>query len=255
VNSNNKIMKRNSIILILLLLAGVTFGQIKKSVEIPVNKNGDTTRLYKWINELNGQLKINKIIFSEELFHLRFWQDGQAIDIWTVDNKTFQGKVTNFVWEYKSSFWNKKKPKTGKLFSNQNVLDAGQARTAYNLFLIDSIAILPSEEKNPGWSKESEGITYCFEISTPHSYTFKSFWTPTEKERLQEAKKILDFVKNINAYLNLSQFKTKFYDTLPAGSYSDGSMPLILIPEKIKPDFYYDYDYDNDYEDYYLDYF
>jgi len=247
-------MKRNFIILILLLLSSVAFGQIKKSVEIPVNQNGDTTLVYKWIHELHGQLKINNLIYSNELFHLRFWQDGQVIDIWTIDNKTFQGQVTNYLWAYKPNYCKKKKPKTGKLYSNQNLLDAGQARTAYNLFLIDSIAYLPSEEKTPGWSKGSEGIAYCFEISTPNSYTFKSFWTPSAKDSLYNAKNIQNFVKNINTYLNLAQFKTKFYDTLSGGSYSNGSMPLILIPEKIKPDFYYDYDYDYDYDDYYLDY-
>ncbi|HNW70080.1 MAG TPA: hypothetical protein PKI01_06740 [Bacteroidales bacterium] len=247
-------MKRFYLLLVLLFLTGFSYGQIKKSVEIPVNNNGDTTQLYKWITDIQVKLKMNRLRYSSDPVHFRFWQDGQAIDIWSVDNKTLHGQVTNYVWENKTTIWKKKKLKPGKLYSNQYALDGLQARTVYNLFLRDSIKNISSEEKNSGWSQGSEGNAYCFEISTPGSYTFKTFWAPTSLGNLKDATPIEEFVKNINTTANLQQFLAKFYDSLPGGSYTNGGAKTIVIPEKIFTDYYYDYDYDYEYDDYYLDY-
>lgn len=246
-------MKRYYILLALLFLTGITSGQ-KKSMEIPVNKNGDTTQLYKWTYDIQVKLKMNRLAYSSDPVHLRFWQNGQAIDIWSVDSKTLHGQVTNYLWVYKTPICKKKKPRPGKLYSNQYGLDGEQARAVYHLFLMDSIRNIPSEEKNPGWSQGSEGNAYCFEISTPDSYSFKTFWAPILLGNLKDAKTIEEFVKNINATANLQQFLAKFYDTLPGGNYTNGGSKIIVIPEKIVSDYYYDYDYDYEYDDYYLDY-
>lgn len=247
-------MKRCYILLILLFLTGITSGQIKKSIEIPVNNNSDTTQLYKWVTDIQVKLKMNRLIYSGDPVHLRFWQAGQAIDIWSVDSKTLHGQVTNYIWEYKTPICKKKKPKPGKLYSNQYALDGLQARTVYNLFLRDSIKNIPSEEKSPGWSQGGEGNAYCFELSTPDSYTFKTFWAPPLQGNLKDAKTIEEFVKNINTTANLQQLLAKFYETLPGGNYTNGSSKTIVIPEKIVTDYYYDYDYDYEYDDYYLEY-
>jgi hypothetical protein len=83
-------MKRNIIIIVLLLLGSMAIAQVKKSVDIPQNIKGDTTYWYKKCHDLHGKLKIKDLMYSTSTMHFRYWQDGQAVDLWTNDNKTYQ---------------------------------------------------------------------------------------------------------------------------------------------------------------------
>jgi len=62
------------------------YGQ-SKHISIPQYKNGDTTLWFKWQNERDDKLKLPHLISATDNFHFRFWTNGQAVDIWTNDNK------------------------------------------------------------------------------------------------------------------------------------------------------------------------
>lgn len=215
-----------------VLLTTFTYGQVKKTIDIQTYKNGDTTLWYKWHYELCGQLKINKLISSSDTFHFRFWQDGQALDIWTTDYKTFQGQVTNYIKKYNPNKWKKENPKPNKVIANKINLDTGQAREAYNLIIEYSILTIPTDEKIKGWSHGKDGIAYQIEISTTNSYVFRSYWMPAAQDSLVEAKKIQAFVDKINSQLKLRELYTKLIKTLPNGRYTNDGSGVKIISRK-----------------------
>jgi len=227
--------------MVFVLVSCIALGQVKKSVDIPVNIKGDTTSLYQWSFKLHGKLKLKDLTKTSEPFHFRFWQDGQAVDLWTTDNKTFQGLSTNYIWEYKP----RHSAKPSKIFTAQYRIDTALSRQAYKLFGKDSISGIPSEEKIKGWNQGLDGTFYLMEISSSNAYAFKSYWTPTAQKDLKEAGRIEGFIENLNKVLHLSVFSQKFQSTLRGGTYSDGGIWILAIPEKEN----FNQDYDNDLED------
>jgi hypothetical protein len=234
-------MKRNLITIVLLLLGGVVFGQIKKTVDIPITK-GDTSYNYKWSYNLHGKLKMKDLMQSTAPFHFRFWQDGQVVDLWTTDNKTWQGRVTDFIWEHKPAQPQKKKNKTARIYTMQSRLDTALARRAFGLIAKDSILQIPSEEMIKGWSQVLDGSLCIIEISSPGAYAFRSYNTPTEQKDLKEAKKIVRFAENLNKLINLPEYDRKFQGTLPGGYYSNGGAWVRFIEDKASINYYIDND-------------
>lgn len=206
-------------------------GQIKKQINIPIYKNGDTTLWYKWYHERDDKLKLQHVITSTDSIHFRFWSNGQAIDIWTKDYKEFKGSLTNYADAYESENIKKQKKKPSKTFFNQVSIDTSAARQSFEL--IKFIFKLPTDDSIKGWKQGCDGITYLFEISTPTYYAFKNYWTPTAQDStLIEARQIQTFVDKIAAKLNLHQEYEKFFASLKPGSYSNGSIVITTILTK-----------------------
>lgn len=224
-------MRTLTSILFICFLTVTTYGQ-SRYVSIPQNKNGDTTFWYKRQHEIDDKLKLPHLISATDNFHFRFWTNGQAVDIWTNDNKIFFGLLTNYTDSYEPYNMETKKRKPSTTYSNQVQLDSSSARQSYNL--IKAISSIPSEDSIKGWGSGCDGISYLFETSTPTYYSFKSYWTPTAQDsNLKEAKQIQQFVDDISALLNLRVEYDKFYATLKPGSYtSDHFMITTKLSEK-----------------------
>ena len=152
-----------------------TFGQSNKLISIPKNINGDTSSWYKWQLKDDDELKLLHLILDTNAFHFRFWNDGQVIDIWSVDNKSFRGVITNYTYKIESNNNNKKRNKQDKILSNQVQIDSSVARQTYEL--IKTISLIPSDDSIKGWGQGEDGNTYIFETSTTNSYSFKTYWT------------------------------------------------------------------------------
>jgi hypothetical protein len=208
------------------------YGQNNKTINVPRYKNGDTTLWYKWQHERDDKLKLTHLISSTDNFHFRLWTDGQAIDIWTDDNKTFFGLLTNFTDSYEPYDMKKQKSKPSTTFANQVQLDTSLARQSYNLIKV--ISSIPSQDSIKGWGLGFDGISYLFETSTPSYYSFKSYWTPNAQDtNLVEAKQIQKFVDEIYVLLNLRNEYDKFFATLKPGSYtSDHFIITTKLTEK-----------------------
>lgn len=178
-----------------MFFVNLTYCQVTKTIDVKIYKNGDTSLWYKWRTELGEKLQLDKLVNSTDSLHFRFWQDGQAVDIWTNDYKTFKGTVTNYLKKYSKISSCKENTKHQKVYTNKIPLDTLQAREAYNLIIEYSLFTIPSEEKIKEWTKGKDGVTYLIEISTVNSYTFKSFWEPASQKNIVEAKKIVAFCK------------------------------------------------------------
>lgn len=212
-------MKKVLQIILIFFLSVVTYGQSNKKLNIPIYINGDTISGFKWQLEKVDILKIPNLISSTDNFHFRFWTDGQVVDIWTQDFKTFFGTLTNYTYSYEPYDLKKQKRNPSTTFSNQVQLDTSIAKQSY--LFIKSINSIPTQDSIKNWGSGLDGITYLFETSTPTYYSFKSYWTPTAKStNLIEAKQIQEFVDQMYTLLNLNAEYDKFFATLKTGSYT-----------------------------------
>lgn len=213
-----KYLKRGLKILIFSLSINI-YGQNDKKILIPFSENGDTSYWYLNRYERYKKLNLTNIETNTDDFHFRLWLNGQIVEIWTQDNKTFFGALINYIDSNERFDIKKQKTNTYKTFSNQVQLDTSIARQTYILY--KTINSIPTEDSIIEWKSGLDGITYVFEISTPTFYSFKSYWTPSiQDSNLIEAKQIQKFIDEINQILNLDVEYDKFFSTLKPGCYT-----------------------------------
>jgi hypothetical protein len=205
------------------------YAQSGKEISIPLMKNGDTTYCWNWIDGLESDLDLPHLIDSKDSINFRFWMSGQAIDIWTPDNKTYYGKITNYTKSYESYNMEKQTQKASKTYYNQTLIDTALARKVAGLY--QSIIFVPSEDSIKGWSSGFDGVIYVFETSTSSNYSFKKYWTPAAQDStLKEARQIQAFVENIYAILGLENEYEKFFQTLAPGAYTYDDFRIMTKP-------------------------
>jgi hypothetical protein len=209
-------MKIFTYILFFCLIATATKSQDIKQIEIPKNKKGDTSLWFKWQNERIDKLKLPTLLNKNDESYLRVTIGGQIIDIWSYDNKTYQGIITNFADGDNSKSTRQWVKKDIKTFSNKVVIDTIIAKSIFKLQ--QQISSIPTEQLIKGWGIGNDGVEYIIETSNPKYYVFKTYWTPTVQDStLKEAKKIQDFIDKISVKLNLEKEYEYFFETLPPG--------------------------------------
>ena len=207
---------------LLCLTTCKSYGQIQKQLR------GDTTFWYSFESKKFEKLKLPELISSTDKFHFRFWADGQAVDIWTVDGVTFRGMVTSYTSSYQENVSTKKPEKDPQTFSKQVDLDTTTARKAFNL--TRQIEAIPTDKLIKNWVQGLDGIEYVIETSTPAIYSFKTYWTPSVQDfSLAEAKKIKSFVKNLDSLLDLGHKYHQFFATLKPGNYYTGDGTMVAM--------------------------
>jgi hypothetical protein len=224
------VLKNKLTLILLILIIKTVDGQINKRINIPKSENGDTTLWYKWQHERGNNLKLQYLLTSTDTFHFRFWTTGQAVDIWTTDYKVYNGLITNHTDSYEYDL-KKQERKPATTFSNQVEIDTISARQVFDL--VKAISKIPSQDSIRGWGTGLDGISYLFETSTPTTYSFKSYWTPTiQNNSIVEAKQIEAFVEKIYSILNLKLEYDKFFSTLKPGSYTTGFIIMTRLTDK-----------------------
>ena len=221
-------MKQTSLIICFQLCFIVLncFGQHTKAL------SGDTTFWYKLQLEKCEELKLPQLIPSTDNFHFRFWTDDQSVDIWTTDGKTFGGLVTSYLKLYQENNLKKSSKKQAGIFVQQVSLDTAVARKAF--YLTKHISAIPSDKFIRGWVQGFDGIEYIIETSTPTTYGFRTYWTPSAQDSsLTEVKTMLSFVKDLDSLLRLGNKFNHFFSTLKPGPYSyDGPMVMVKLTKK-----------------------
>jgi hypothetical protein len=219
-------MKKILLTLTFFCFALLSLGQIKKSVDIPLEQNGDTSNFYKWHIRLCSQLKIQKLITLNEPNHFRIWQDGQAIDIWTKDNKTYQGSITNYMIRFNPNKWKKGNHTHDKVFSNLVQLDTVQAHRIFDLIHIYMIESIPTDHKIKTWNHGLVGTTFIIENSTMAQYNFKEFTAIDLQKNIPEVKQIQQLLFNLSLDLKLQNLYKEFIGSLPNGTFTNGKIIL-----------------------------
>jgi hypothetical protein len=155
--------------------------------------------------------------------------------------------VTSYTNSYEADKTEKHREKPSKIFVKQVFLDTNTARKGFEL--TKSIAGIPTESAIKGWQQGFDGLEYMFETSTPSTYDFRTYWTPTAQlPTLLEAKRIQTFVVELDSLLGLSDKYRNFFATLKPGSYvGDG----LMVATKLTPKQSEYYKRTKPYRDYY----
>lgn len=191
------------------------FGQLNIQTNIPKGRNGDTTLWYNFRQKTADSLKLPRLVNCTESFYFRIWTNGQVLDFWLNENRTYCGLLTNYIYKFwpeieENSLKEKRPP---KILSDQVPLDTLLARKTINYF--KTISFIPSQDSIKGWGFGSDGVSYCFELLNSRYYSFKTYWTPTAQDStLIEAKKIQTFVDSVTLLNDLKTEYEKFFATL-----------------------------------------
>lgn len=220
-------MKQIIYILTFLTLGQLCFGQ-EKSFYVPTYGVGDTSLWFKWQQEKFKKCELKNLTKSTDTLHFRFASETQAVDIWTTNYLTFSGTLTNFTESYDSDQHKRKKPVKESFYCETKQLDTSKVRQVYCLFKSLTIFELPPQESIKDWIQGLDGITYFIECSTPTSYSFKNYWTPSIfKNKVEEAKRFYELTKELENLLGLRKSFNQFVHTLPKGTYTGGGLSLI----------------------------
>ena len=218
--------------IIYLLFAGSIFGQIK-IINIPTYKNyqnqTDTTLWFKWKYSLAEKLSLSNLQTSNDTFHFRFWTDIQALDIWTIDNSTYFGTVTNYAQRYDRKLYKKGIYQVDKVFSYKLNLDGSKARQIFHLLDTLNIVNIPTDAKIKGWQQGFDGTEYIIETSNKKQYDFKTYWTPSMfADTLIEAKQVQTLVDKLFKDFKIGSYYDKL--KLPEGNYKRNGIQGVKIP-------------------------
>jgi hypothetical protein len=197
--------------------------------------SGDTSFWRKFEYAKNPKLHLPDLILSTEKYHFRYWTDKQVVDIWTLDGLTFNGLITSYTNSYIEHSPEKKSQKASKTFYKQVYLDTSTAKKAYQL--IRHIETIPTDKSVKGWVQGFDGDEYIFETSTPSTYCFRQYWTPSVQDSsLMEARDIQNFLIEMDSTLKLHDQYKKFFSTLNPGNYigDGGTMTIKLTPVQIQ---------------------
>lgn len=206
--------------LLALLFAVDVYGQVK-FVSVPFYKSGDTSGHYKTQRKRIAQMKMRDPFVSKDSLLLRISSENWSVEIISTDLKTFAGRQYFFTKEVVPSGEQENK---GLLFKTKP-MSKSQALAVYEAFQKKSISSIPSENDIRGWSLGADGVSYLIEYSNPSTYSFKSYWEPSSSRyRLVEAAAVDDFVKEVEAKLELASSFLAFLNKLPAGTYHTGGI-------------------------------
>jgi hypothetical protein len=204
-------------ILILSSISIFANGQTKAESDTLVS-----TYEIKWKLELEKEIKLRNINQDSKVYHFRYWNDGQVVDIWKKSDSKITGSITNYTREYIEDNWRKKKkPKT---YYNKVKINIEIAKEALNFIHQSKINDLPTDRLIEGWEQGCDGISYSIELFSNGKYSMKSYWTPKAQDSLKEALLVQNFITTFEEMLNLKYLYNKFFDTLPVGCYNTGSI-------------------------------
>lgn len=186
---------------------------------------GDTAFWYKLKLKATDKLQLQHLAASQHTYHLRYWRETQLVEIYSVDGKSYDGFVTDYIETYNHNDWRKRKPT--KLYFHTTAIDPSIAREISQL--ANCIRRVPIQDSIAGWESGKDGSTYIFELSTLATYLFKEYWTPESYSTILEARQILEFTNKVEHLLELKWKREEFREALPTGaSYYNGGTGVLL---------------------------
>lgn len=200
-----------------------TLGQIK-TISVPTYPDGDTSLWFNWQQEKFLKSGLPDLVKSTDRTHFRFSTETQAVDIWTKDFITFYGTLANYTTRYDPDKYKQEKPKPEKFQSSISEIDTAVAKQIF--LVLESLAIfsIPTSDSIVGWESGMDGTEILIEYSTPHTYSFKEYWTPSHfKTELWQAAAIDSLENQLNTTLEMRKAFGVFINSLPHGCYRAGS--------------------------------
>lgn len=214
---------RNLFFLTLFFLVPALGKGQHKTISIPETiKKYDTAYWSNRIKEDSNEAGLPNLIKTNDALYFRYSTDVQSIDIWTEDFKNFHGTFANFT--IGNTYKRDKKKLPREFYFDVRPIDTLEAKEIYTLFSSLKVFNIPSQDSISGWKQGCDGMGYNIEYSTPHYYSFKSYWSPNAEGNLKEAVIMDTLINKLEKRLKLHQSFYGFIDCLPAGLYGGGGI-------------------------------
>jgi len=214
--------------LLLLITLILTFGQLNaqdnKHISIPVYGQNDTSFWYKWIDLMGNRIDSNDLKNDRKLFHFRYWNGPQILEIWIDDNKKVAGKLTNFAVKDCGSDFKICVSDSLNIFKSTKILGDSVAESIYNVIIRDSIDKIQTKQLLKGWLAGWVGAE-LIEISDLQSYYVRDYnGYKAQPNNAEYIDLIRDFFKELNVLINFQKEINEFTQTLPEGDYSNNGI-------------------------------
>lgn len=155
-------------------------------------------------------------------FYFRYWRNGQIAETWRTGTNTYTGQIIHFTEKVVPPDKKTGEEKTRQLISETIPLDTAAARLLAKW--ASHIATIPPRCEIAGWQNCIDGTSYSFETSRPGSWTFASYVCPEwQQKELPEAARLIAYIDSIHKTLHFQDYRDRFYETLPAGTYTSDS--------------------------------
>jgi hypothetical protein len=113
-------------------------------------------------------------------------------------------------------------------------LTTATTQQIYELINNYKIIELPTDKQINGWHMGLDGITYMIETANKTNFSCKTYWTPThDKDKLIEAKQLVDFLNKINSIEELNSIGKRFMARQPFSTWYNFIGSAIIV-SKIK---------------------
>ena len=204
--------------IIILFVSVVVFGQTKSLTNV-TNPNGDTSLWFKYQNMVINDLALFRLDTTTSTFHFRVWKTNQVLDIWQNSDSSYSSQLTSWVTERTPA----KETPTDRTLVDRKTFSKNTVKNILNFVTTSEINKLPTDNLISGWKQGFDGVTYIIELSTPTTYSFKTYWTPKAQDTsLQEAKFLETFVDNIFEIANGKATWKNFEKSIPYECYNVG---------------------------------
>ncbi len=213
--------------LLLMISSGMAISQ-SRHIYVKTYKDGDTTGWYKWHKEHLAKMHLPDIMNSEDSVSFRIAHEGMMLSISTNKDNLYKGSVSFYFDKIikQNEYGAHKKKFVYKTYR----LPADTAKLIGEFFIGKEIHKIPPAD-SINWRNGNDGTTYMIEYSTDNEYTFKDYWCPGcgyEQSAYDTALTALE--KYITPIANI--YERKFIETLKPGTYSDGSIMDLLVPNR-----------------------
>ena len=198
-------MKMQLAALLLIFATLTTTGQSKV-----LTADSDTVFWSGYYKKIESRIGLEPTEKIQSDFCFRFWEGPVVIELRQVDNKLL-GTATFLLQEFR---------KEGRLYFKKYTLTEPTTKAIYDLVTKYKIKDLATDNQIKGWGGGLDGITYITEWADKDSYSFKNYWTPTHyQDKLVEAKRLVDFVGDLNKIVELNKLGGEFMEQQPFSSW------------------------------------
>lgn len=187
---------------------------------------GDTSYWFKRLKKYTSDKKLSDLTRNSDRVHLRISTITEAVDVWTNNNKKFEGAFTAFI--------DCGKDRSQNYTTVSKPLDNNTASKIFQILNSNKILVIPTDNKIAGWGQNGlDGTETLIEYSTPKDYYFKEYWSPYLFKELKEAQLIDTTEKQIWSLIHNKHFPNSL---LSKGCVfeTNGIQGIIIKPKQKK---------------------
>ena len=121
---------------------------------------------------------------------------------------------------------------TNRVFQYSILLDS-IANEVDSLIQASNIKTIPDQSSIVEWKTGLDGVTYMIEHADDSAYYFKSYWTPSSQQTVNEAVVVQKFINHLRTLVGAAKYQEYFRSTVPFQCWqNDGNTTACRISTK-----------------------